>query len=527
MKQCSWLVVTVLTCAVTTYGQRPIPLPDIPDWAQHARWYYINVPLFRNGDKNNDPTGATPLPMDWPDLGNDHTYAYPPAKRSPQNEVGDLTGVIDKLDYLKQLGVNALLLSPILTRGSDGQNDLLPLRHVDPSVGTLAQSSDVSRKKHQSPHTISPSDQMLITLMAKAHHLDMRIAIEIDCKDLSNSTGDTESQVKALHQLISKWLDPNADGHPVDGVDGVAFRNVHTLTKPVWQQWIVRMKRTNTNLLTIGPGQESMFDTQINHHLATTITRFFQPSNTSYTAKQFIEDMATAKKRYGPRTGNNTIIPISTSRQGRVRSFLEVGTSGDKRTSADDFRRLAMIFQYFYSGVPITYFGDEIGMTEGISNRFSNAMWWSDSRQSNRMNTIMQGEFYALYKLLNGLRKEYEPIIRGDFSLVKDDPKSKILAVSRSLSSERIVLVINYSTSPQRVELTSNHPNKKLAILSPQTKSAEAHPLMKRRGSGTNPSKIPQFQIGGEQQIAGNDGSISFWVNPMSMRLLLDFDPKK
>ncbi len=527
MKRISLLVVIITICAGAAYGQRPAVMPNIPSWASHARWYYINVPLYRNGDKSNDPTDGTTLAMDWPDLGLEREFSYPPAKRDKQHEGGDLSGVIDRLPYLQKLGINTLLLSPILTRGGDGSSDLLPLRHVDPSVGIVSKSSDENNKTDKTKFAFSPSDKLLLSLINKAHELNMRIAIEVDCQDRASPTGDVESQVEELYRLMARWNDPNQDGNPKDGIDGLAFRNIHTLSTPVLFHWFIKMKQDNMKLLTIGPGKESLFDTQINYHMGNAITHFFRPDNTIYTAKLFIEDLATAKKRYGPRSLDNTIVPISASRHGRVRSFYQSIKYDDSLPTADDFRRLAIIFQFFYSGAPMIYYGDEVGMTESENRILTQAMWWQGSPPASQAGAGMQGEFFALHKLLNMMRNKYAPIVGGDLSIALDDSKNKVLAISRSKSTERIVLVLNYGTKKQLVKLASNHPKHKLAILSPQIKSAEANPFTRRKAKNIDASKIPQFRLSGEQQISAADGSLSFWVKPMSMRVLLDVDAKK
>ncbi len=524
MKRIGLLAFIFAICMQPALGQRPLIMPDIPTWAKQARWYYINVPLYRNGDKSNDPKGGTSLSIDWPDLGMEREFSYPPVSRNKRQEGGDLAGIIVKLQYLKKLGVNSLLISPILARGDDGRSDLLPLRHVDPSVGIKSQNPDDKDRTDKSKFSFTPSDQLLITLIAKAHELDMRVAIEIDCQDRARPAGDADSQIEELLKLMAKWIDPNQDGHPKDGIDAIAFRNTHTLKREVWFNWTIKMKHTNMKLLTIGPGQEGFFDTQINYHMANAITHFFHPDKTIYTATYFLEDLATAKKKYGTRSLDNTIVPISASRHGRVRSFYQSLKYKENSATADDYRRLAMIFQFFYSGAPMIYFGDEVGMTESENRQLAKPMWWKNSSPTSELNATMQGEFYALHKLLNMLRNKYESISRGELSIALDDSKNKILAISRSILSERIVLILNYGAKQQRVTLTSKHPKQKLAILSPQIKSSEANPFTTRKSGNANTSKIPQFRLSGEQQLSAADGSVSFWVKPMSVRVLLDID---
>ena len=106
---------------------RPDPL-QIPDWAMGAVWYQIFPERFRNGDPSNDPTmadiaGADPAepPKQWQvhPWGSDW-YARQPwelANGEPDIAIhllrrrygGDLQGVIDKLDYIRDMGFTALI----------------------------------------------------------------------------------------------------------------------------------------------------------------------------------------------------------------------------------------------------------------------------------------------------------------------------------------------------------------------------------------------------------------------------------
>jgi alpha-glucosidase len=53
--------------------------------------------------------------------------------------LGDLIGLRDRLDYLQQLGVDALWLSPFYTSpGADGGYDVANPTDVDPIFGTIA-----------------------------------------------------------------------------------------------------------------------------------------------------------------------------------------------------------------------------------------------------------------------------------------------------------------------------------------------------------------------------------------------------
>ena len=69
-----------------------------PDWVRDAVFYHIFLDRFANGDTSNDPPNTQP-------------WGSPPTIEDYQG--GDLAGVIANLDYLSDLGVNALYLSPV------------------------------------------------------------------------------------------------------------------------------------------------------------------------------------------------------------------------------------------------------------------------------------------------------------------------------------------------------------------------------------------------------------------------------
>lgn len=124
-----------------------------PNWSKGVVWYQIFPERFYNGDPSNDPkvndqTGAYPFDVtsdfqihpwtsDW--------YKLQPYEQKNGKDVfyniqrrrygGDLQGVIDKLDYLQSLGINAIYMNPIFWSPSSHKYDALCYHHVDPTFG--------------------------------------------------------------------------------------------------------------------------------------------------------------------------------------------------------------------------------------------------------------------------------------------------------------------------------------------------------------------------------------------------------
>ena len=125
----------------------------VPEWAKGIVWYQIFPERFRNGDANNDPTvqeiegsyphnhanswQVHPWTADW--------YAQQPYEQETGESIwthlqrrrygGDLQGIIDKLDYLQDLGIEALYLNPIFESPSLHKYDGATYHHVDPNFG--------------------------------------------------------------------------------------------------------------------------------------------------------------------------------------------------------------------------------------------------------------------------------------------------------------------------------------------------------------------------------------------------------
>jgi len=124
-----------------------LDISAVPQWSKEVVWYQIFVERFRNGDPSNDPTrndimgtypdsvpanwAITPWTQDWykPDAYF-KTSILPDQWNNLQlrRYGGDLQGVLDKLDYLHDLGITAIYFNPL--------NDSPSLHKYDPRTWT-------------------------------------------------------------------------------------------------------------------------------------------------------------------------------------------------------------------------------------------------------------------------------------------------------------------------------------------------------------------------------------------------------
>ena len=105
----------------------------IPDWVPDAVFYQVFPERFANGDRRNDPPGTEP----WGGVPTRENFFG-----------GDLEGVIGKLDYVKDLGCNALYLNPIFGAGTNHKYDTHDYFRVDPAFGDDATFDRLVRAAH-------------------------------------------------------------------------------------------------------------------------------------------------------------------------------------------------------------------------------------------------------------------------------------------------------------------------------------------------------------------------------------------
>ncbi|MBC7979208.1 MAG: glycoside hydrolase family 13 protein [Armatimonadetes bacterium] len=173
----------------------------VPQWAKSAVWYQIFPERFRNGDPSNDPTaadivGADPVqpPREWKihPWGSDWFEKQPYEMANSDVELknhllrrrygGDLQGIIDQLDYLKGLGINAIYLNPIFDSPSLHKYDGASFHHVDPNFGPdpkgdrllMANENPLNPKSW----AWTKADELALKLIDEAHRRDIRVIFD-------------------------------------------------------------------------------------------------------------------------------------------------------------------------------------------------------------------------------------------------------------------------------------------------------------------------------------------------------------
>lgn len=123
------------------YNFRIIPGFKTPDWAKGAVMYQIYTDRFYNGDASNDVLSGeyeyigdkTVQVTDW--------YKYPAAMGVREFYGGDLQGVLDKMDYLKDLGIDVIYFNPLFVSPSNHKYDIQDYDYIDPHYGKIVKDT--------------------------------------------------------------------------------------------------------------------------------------------------------------------------------------------------------------------------------------------------------------------------------------------------------------------------------------------------------------------------------------------------
>ncbi len=163
-----------------------------PDWAKGAVFYQIYTDRFYNGDPTNDVMDNEYVYIREPVRKVNQWDRYPAAMDVREFYGGDLQGVIDKLDYLKDLGVDVLYFNPLFVSPSNHKYDSQDYDYIDPHLGVILEDSGSTVLNAETPNSqatryinrvtnkknLEASNQLLIRLVEEAHKRDMKIILD-------------------------------------------------------------------------------------------------------------------------------------------------------------------------------------------------------------------------------------------------------------------------------------------------------------------------------------------------------------
>ena len=194
-----------------------IPGFKTPDWAKGAVMYQIYVDRFCNGDTTNDVLTNEYLYINRPVNRVEDWERYPAQMDVREFYGGDLQGVLDKMDYLQDLGVEVIYFNPLFVSPSNHKYDIQDYDYIDPHFGKIVddrgellpeqnqQNCEATRYINRVTNiaNLEASNELFIQVVEEAHRRGMRVILD----GVFNHCGS-----------FNKWMDreriyENAEGY--------------------------------------------------------------------------------------------------------------------------------------------------------------------------------------------------------------------------------------------------------------------------------------------------------------------------
>ena len=544
----------------------------VPDWAKDAVWYQIFPERFRNADPSNDPTkpdiaGAFPLApdlpweihpwtSDWYERQDYEKDAPIPFHHLVQRRRygGDLQGIIDKLDYLQELGINAIYLNPVFDSPSSHKYDGMSFHHIDPNFGPdpAGDRKLIAEENPGDPSTWvwTSADKLALGLIKQCHARGIRVIFDgvfnhmglrswpfldvIEKQQDSvyadwftvNSWRDAEKGTKfdyegwfghkTLPELreddegivagprdyifaaTRRWMDPDGDGDPSEGIDGWRLDVAFCVAHPFWKKWRKVVKGVNPDAYItaelINPVPElkpylqgDEFDAVMNYNFAFASSDYFADEKTRISTTEFDRRLQELREAFPPGVaevqqnlfGSHDTDRIGSHIVNRDKehannweayfnfSKVENGQYDPRKPTTDELesQKLFAVLQMTYVGAPMIYYGDEVGMWGANDPDCRKPMVWDDlvyedevtlpdgSKKDQPDKVEVNRDLLEHYRKLIALRRDLSSLRRGSFETVLIDDENQLYGFRRKLKNEEVIVILNNSNQKQEAAL--------------------------------------------------------------------------
>jgi cyclomaltodextrinase / maltogenic alpha-amylase / neopullulanase len=456
-----------------------------PDWVQDAIFYQIFPDRFAKGTRNpNDQLTF-------------ESWDSPPTAMGFKG--GDLYGVAERLNYLKDLGITALYLNPILASASNHRYHTFDYYNVDPLLGGNAAFRYLLDKAHQKNIRIvldgvfnhasrgfwqfhhvlengngSPYKDWFFfdpeRLNGKKHwgaypgpheqkllgHEDSVTAIGYrgwwNLPALPKFNTNTPAVREFLFDVAEYWIKFGIDGWRLDvatEIDDDSF----------WQEFRNRVRAINPEAYIVAEIwhesqrwlQGDQFDAVMNYEVTKPALAFFGARHldsrvlrqqANYDGIHHGIDAHEFANRIDHNLGlykqDITYSQLNLLNSHDTPRFLSC-VSGDKSAL-----KLAWLFMFSYPGAPNIYYGDEIGLDGEHDPYCRKSFPWDENKWDKNLLEYL--------KELIALRKKNPALRRGDFNRLWS--AHGVYAYSRTFEGKTFIVALNVSESPEHIHVT-------------------------------------------------------------------------
>lgn len=435
-----------------------------PDWVKDTIFYQIFPDRFAKSRQVEKPNHI-------------ETWDSPPTQHGFKG--GDLLGVVEQLDYLVDLGINAIYFCPIFQSTANHRYHTHDYFQVDPILG----GNDAFHKMIQAAHARnirvvidgvfnhasrgfyyfnhalengkeSPYLDWFTFTKFPLHAYDdgqAGYAAWWNLKALPKLNTFNPHVREYIMRVAEYWIEQGADGWRLDvpaEIDDDSF----------WQEFRTRVKAKNPEACIIGEIwhradrwlQGDQFDAVMNYQFTRAALSYCIGAkhaakdllhDLSYgdvvtaDAKHFADALEQTQSWYHPEI---TYAQMNLLDSHDTARFISIAKN-DKTAL-----KLAWLAMFTYPGAPTIYYGDEIGLEGGKDPDCRRGMIWDKSQWDN--------DLYATARQYIALRKKYRALRRSGI-YTRLHAHGMVYAFARQLAGETVIVAINAGEKPVTVDL--------------------------------------------------------------------------
>lgn len=419
-----------------------------PEWVKDTIWYQIFPERFANGDPNINPDGALP---------------WGSADPKPDNFFGgDFEGIIQNIDYLVELGITGIYLTPIFKAMSNHKYDTIDYLEIDPQFGDKKTFKKLVETCHRNGirimldavfnHSGFYFDQFqdVIKNGEKSPYKDWFHIREFPLKTEPRPNYDTFAFTPNMPKLntenpeVKQYL-LNVAQYWVEefDIDGWRLDVANEVDHQFWREFrqVVKSVKPDTYILgeiwhdSMPWLQGDQFDAVMNYPFTHAALNYIAKDKIK--AESFAYEVNKVQNMY-PQNVNEVAFNLLGSHD--TPRVLTICKENKEKL------KLLFLLQLTFSGSPCIYYGDEIGINGEGDPWCRKCMVWEEKDQDR--------ELFDFVKKCIDIRKSTPSLRnRGTFRILEANNETNHIIYKVKSDHESVYVVINNSTQNLNVQI--------------------------------------------------------------------------
>jgi glycosidase len=437
-----------------------------PDWVKHAVFYQIFPDRFARSKQPHKGLLHNPRWEAWEAIPTLQGY-----------KGGDLWGIIEQLDYIQDLGINAIYFTPIFQSASNHRYHTHDYYQVDPLLGGNQAFKELLEAAHQRNIKVvldgvfnhaSRGFFFFHDILENGPHSPWVDWFKITDWPLAAYTGDLPANYESwagnralpqfnhhnpevreyIMEIGEYWLRFGIDGWRLD----VPFE---IKTPGFWQEFRHRIKAINPQAYIVGEvwgdSREWLDGTQFDG----VMNYLFAVPTIAFTAGDRVVLEQVQSREYQPYP------PLFAAEYGsKIQELLQlypweiqltqlnllgshdtarlITIAGGDRATVE----LATLLLLTFPGAPSIYYGDEVGLPGGVD---------PDSRRGFPLEADWNQEILNIYRQLIALRHKHPALRTGDYEVIF--ARGELYIFARTLDTDKLIIAVNAGTAMTTAKL--------------------------------------------------------------------------